>query len=149
MSKKKRKKNNKRNGFTMIEVLAVVTILGIISVIGIVAVNGLIKKGNENYYVTQKKELINATKSYLQKNQGLYPREGETTSISLGTLQDNNYIGEFVDNAKQPCDRTNTVVEVSFVEKGQARKMSAFIFSSSVALRSSQFPFACLLTSIK
>ena len=119
MSKKKRKKNNKRNGFTMIEVLAVVTILGIISVIGIVAVNGLVKKGNENYYVTQKKELINATKSYLQKNQGLYPREGETTSISLGTLQDNNYMGEFVDSAKQPCNRTDTKVEVTFVEKGK------------------------------
>ena len=120
MSKKKRKRNNKRNGFTMVEVLAVVTILGIISVIGIVAVNGLIKKGNENYYVTQKKELINATKSYLQKNQGLYPREGEPpTRISLGTLQDNNYMGEFVDNAKQPCNPTDTMVEVSFVEKGQ------------------------------
>lgn len=121
MSKKKKKKNNKRNGFTMIEVLAVVTILGIISVIGIVAVNGLIKKGNENYYVTQKKELINATKSYLQKNQGLYPREGDLlpTSISLRTLQDNNYMGEFVDSNKKPCDPDNTKVEVTFVEKGK------------------------------
>ena len=118
---KKRKKKNKKNGFTMVEVLAVVTILGIISVIAIVAVNGMIKKGNENYYVTQKKELVNAAKAYLQKNQALYPREksNQPVRISLGTLQDNNYIGEFVDNAKQPCDPTNTVVEVSFVEKGQ------------------------------
>ena len=121
MSKsKKRKKKNKKNGFTMVEVLAVVTILGIISVIAIVAVNGMIKKGNENYYETQKKELITAAKSYLQKNQALYPRKSnQPVRISLGTLQDNNYIGEFVDNAKQPCDPTNTVVEVSFVEKGQ------------------------------
>ena len=119
MSKKKRKKNNKRNGFTMIEVLAVVTILGIISVIGIVAVNGMIKKGSQNYYITQKKELINATKSYLQKNQGFYPREGETVDITLRTLQDNNYIGEFVDSNKKNCNPDTTKVMVGFVEKGK------------------------------
>lgn len=117
---KKRKKKNKKNGFTMIEVLAVVTILGIISVIGIVAVNGLIKKGNENYYVTQKKELITAAKSYLQKNQALYPRKaGAVTSVTLKILQDNNYMGEFVDSNKQDCDANLTRVEVAFVEKGK------------------------------
>ena len=117
---KKRKKKNKKNGFTMVEVLAVVTILGIISVIGIVAVNGLIKKGNENYYVTQKKELITAAKSYLQKNQALYPRKaGDVTSVTLKILQDNNYMGEFVDSNKQDCDANLTRVEVAFVEKGK------------------------------
>ena len=121
MSKsKKRKKKNKKNGFTMVEVLAVVTILGIISVIGIVAVNGMIKKGNENYYETQKKELITAAKSYLQKNQALYPRkEGDTRQVTLKVLQDNNYIGEFVDNNKQDCNPNTTMVEVKFVEKGK------------------------------
>ena len=117
---KKRKKKNKNNGFTMVEVLAVVSIFGIISVIGIVAVNGLIKKGNENYYETQKKELITAAKSYLQKNQALYPRtSGEKKEITLGTLQNNNYIGEFVDSNKKPCDTNGTKVEVTFVEKGK------------------------------
>ena len=117
---KKRKKKNKKNGFTMVEVLAVVTILGIISVIGIVAVNGMIKKGSQNYYITQKKELINATKSYLQKNQALYPRASdEKKEITLRTLQNNNYIGEFVDSNKKNCNPDTTKVMVGFVEKGK------------------------------
>lgn len=116
----KRNKKNKKNGFTMIEVLAVVTILGIVSVIGVVAVNSMIKKGNENYYETQKKELIVAAKSYLQKNQGLYPREGEPPiSVYLEELQSSNYIGEFVDSNKQECYANQTRVEVAFVEKGK------------------------------
>ena len=117
---KKRIKKTKQNGFTMVEVLAVVTILGIISVIAIVAVNGMIKKGNENYYETQKKELITAAKSYLQKNQALYPRKaGDVSHITLKVLQENNYIGDFVDNNKQDCYPDQTMVEVAFVEKGQ------------------------------
>ena len=119
MNKKRKKKKNK-NGFTMIEVLAVVTILGIVSVIGVVAVSSMIKKGNESYYESQKKELITAAKTYLQKNQALYPRTaGEKVDVTLGTLQDNNYIGEFIDSNKKACDQNNTKVEVTFVEKGQ------------------------------
>lgn len=120
MSNRKRKKKKNKNGFTMIEILAVVTILGIISVIGVVAVSGMIKKGNENYYESQKKELITATKSYLQKNQALYPRKsGDVTTVTLGKLQENNYIGEFVDSNKAACDKNDTKVEVAFVEKGK------------------------------
>lgn len=120
MNNRKRKKKKNKNGFTMIEVLAVVTILGIVSVIGVVAVSSMIKKGNENYYESQKKELITAAKSYLQKNQALYPRNAaDTTIVKLGTLQDNNYIGEFVDSNKQDCDTDGTRVEVKFVEKGK------------------------------
>ena len=45
-----------KKGFTMVELLAVVTILGVLAIVAIPSTKYLIERGKENYYVAQKNQ---------------------------------------------------------------------------------------------
>ena len=96
------KKNS--NGFTMVELLAVIVILGILSVISIAAIQGVLGKARKQYYITQKNNMVMAAQSYLNANKRYAPKvSGQYVDINLDTLISNKYIDQVVDYNKKPC----------------------------------------------
>ena len=105
-----KRRNNK--GFTLVELLAVITILGIISVISIVAITRLINKSKDEQKNSQQKTIEMATESYLQANRDLLPKSiGETTTIQLSSLKEANYLSEDIFDANgKSCMQKSYVV---------------------------------------
>ena len=104
-----------KNGFTMVELLAVITIMGILMGIGVVSVQKATNRSRENFYKSQRSTLSNAASSYLADHKEDYPiYVGQAKDVTLRTLQTNKYIGEFTDHSKNPssCDKDLTKVVV-------------------------------------
>ena len=87
------KKQKDKNGFSLVELLAVVVILGILSVITIVSYNRYIKSARKQKEEQMKNNAIMAAKSYLQANKQYFPKNvGSMQNIQLKDLIDNNYL---------------------------------------------------------
>ena len=85
----------KDNGFTLVELLAVVTILGIILVAAVPAVNRWIGKSKTESLESQKKTLVMASESYAQSNSKYLPKNvGESVDIPIKNLKKSNYLKE-------------------------------------------------------
>lgn len=109
---------NKTKGFSLVEILAAIVILGLLSTIAIVSVNYILRKAEQEYYKSQKDEIILAAKSYTQDNRNALPkRVGMRTEIKLSTLQAKKYIGKVVDRHKNECDAEETIVQVFKYDK--------------------------------
>ena len=107
-----------KKGFTMIELLAVITLLGILTIIAIPSVRTLIEKGKKNYYATQRNQVELAAKEYLKDNPKLLPGEiGGTTEVNLQDLIDHKYISRVKDQDKADCDTQATKVKVTRTAK--------------------------------
>ena len=63
-------KKLKREGFTLVELLAVITIIGIVMVFAIPNVSNLINKSKKDSRESNEKTLLMAGKSYMQANNG-------------------------------------------------------------------------------
>ena len=97
----------------MVELLAVITILGIVSALAIVGISKLLENAKKEYYKATEKEVKVAAKSYIQNNRKYLPKSiGSKTTITLKTLQDNNYIKGVKDYSKQSCDTEKTYVQI-------------------------------------
>ncbi|MBQ6539162.1 MAG: prepilin-type N-terminal cleavage/methylation domain-containing protein [Bacilli bacterium] len=94
-------KNNK--GFTMIELLGAVVILGILMLVAIPAVSSFIKNGKEKYYITQRKNLENAAKTYMKNNKVILRNVGDVQDIPMNELVSNKYISIIKDAEKKDC----------------------------------------------
>lgn len=106
------KKSNK--GFTFVELLAVIVIIGILLGVSVFAVTRYINSAKKEQVSSQEKTLVIAAQNYLQENRGLLPKSiGETTTISVGVLKNNNYITETLKNTKKESCMENSYVEVS------------------------------------
>lgn len=111
-------RKNKTKGFSLVEILAAIVILGLLSTIAIVSVNYILRKAEQEYYKSQKDEIILAAKSYTQDNRNSLPkRVGMRTEIKLSTLQAKKYIGKVVDRHKNECDAEETIVQVFKYDK--------------------------------
>jgi len=109
------KKQYKKNGFSMVELLAVVAILGVLSTIGIVSVQSIINKTHEEYYKNQEKNLILAAQSYMNDNTSELPKViGRKTKVSLKTLKEANYLKKDITtyDKKKSCDDEESFVSV-------------------------------------
>ena len=76
--------NNK--GFTLVELLAVITIIGIISGISVVAYNSFINNSRDRVYKTYEDTMKRETEMYLINHSDKIPLIGETTTIMLNDL---------------------------------------------------------------
>ena len=99
MKKKLRKK--KQQGFSLVELLAVVVILGILAAIGIGVTSNLIDKAKADKMDSQKNSVTMSAQTYMQNNKNLVPKIiGESTAIKVSDLRSSNYLTEDITNSK-------------------------------------------------
>jgi prepilin-type N-terminal cleavage/methylation domain len=85
----------KRKGFTLVELLAVITIVGLISIIVIPLTNSYLKKAQEDTYNSQINEIKKAANKWALQNAAYLPeKENETVTIYLGDLKKAGYLGK-------------------------------------------------------
>ena len=89
----------KNKGFTLIEILGVITLLALLSTIIILSVNKSLKKSKETLSEIQIEEIKSAAAMWRTDNIELIPDTGYYT-ISLKELQDSGYIKEDIINPK-------------------------------------------------
>ena len=93
-----------KNGFTMIELLAVIAILGIISTIAIAGIQGILNRTKVSYLDGQNKMVVLAGKSYYADHRSKLPKViGPIHEVSLQTLIDLKYIDPVKDAKGRLC----------------------------------------------
>lgn len=105
----------KKNGFTLIEVLAVVIILGVVSLITMPVVQKNINDSKKQAYETQIDNIIRATKDWSSENLSYLPdNNGSSISITLYTLMSLGYIeNNLVDPLTEKYFDTETVISIT------------------------------------
>lgn len=101
---------NKKNGFTLVELLAVIIIIGILLLIAIPSVTKYLNRGSKEYYNSLENDILLAGRDYLNDYRTLLPKEiGNVTVISLDELLGNKYIDNVQDDKGKTCDAKVTV----------------------------------------
>lgn len=91
----------KRNGFTLIEILAVIIILGVVGLIVMPVVTSSLKESKDDLYQVQISNIREAAKTWAADNIYTLPTEKDKSVIvTLGTLQNEGYIDEGIKNPK-------------------------------------------------
>ena len=88
----------KKKGFTLVELLGVITVLGITALLIIPSVEKIIKKNKEKALENNKKTIITATKNWITDNKQKI-MDGDEYIITVGDLKTSGYL-EF--NIKNP-----------------------------------------------
>lgn len=122
------KKLNKK-GFSMVELLAVITILGILSTISIISVQRILARAKEEFYDKQRKNIVMAAQSYLQNDKSKQPKVlGQKTTLTLKELKENKYIDKVVDYSKKECHPTNTKVTIFNYDQNEDYTYTAYLY---------------------
>ena len=82
-----------KNGFTMIELLAVLVVLAVITAITVPVINNALKSSRESSYDRQLNTIIDGA-----KNIGNLPSSGESKTITLRDLKDEGFVAEDITN---------------------------------------------------
>jgi type IV pilus assembly protein PilA len=108
--------NNKRKGFTLVELLAVIVILAIILVIAVPNVIKVINKAKLDTYRRNEDMLINATQKYMASN-GISLNNGESTTITYNDLKNDKLIDKIIDQTtKNECSYSKIVITKTTTE---------------------------------
>jgi len=83
-----------KKGFTLIELVAVITILGIIALITTVSVLGLFNKSQTSLYDTQVEIIEAAAKKWIIANSGYLPVDGSSYTLELSRLVSDGYLDD-------------------------------------------------------
>ena len=105
-----------RDGFTLVEVLAVVIILSVLSIMVIPNVSEYVAQGKDEYNKSLKKTLTLAGKNFYSDNKVRIPKPvGVVTDfVTANELSSQNYLtGSFVDSDKNDCKSKSYVVAVN------------------------------------
>ena len=106
------KKLNK-DGFSLVELLAVIVILGIITSIGIYSVSLLVNKAKRSEMDSHKSTVVMTTQTYLQANKNLVPKViGESKNIKISELKTSNYLTKEIKNSAGESCMENSYVRV-------------------------------------
>ncbi len=76
-----------KNGFTLIELICVITILGLIALIAVPTVNTMIQNSKKEAYEEQITTIEKTAKTYMSKNSLELPRDDEVVCVSIETMQ--------------------------------------------------------------
>ena len=79
--------DKKRNGFTLVELLAVIVILAIVLIIAVPGVLGIINKTKNNAYESQLKIIKEAAKNYIMEARDVVVWKENQTVVSLTEIQ--------------------------------------------------------------
>ncbi len=75
-----------KNGFTLVELLAILVILGIITIVAVPSVITTNQKANENDYNEFKKTVENAAEVYIETHLEQKPTKDGMTTVSINNL---------------------------------------------------------------
>ena len=90
-----------KRGFTLIEMLGVITIIALLALIIFPIINNQVNENKQELYQIQIKNIENAAKNYGAYNLHILPSEGsefKSTSITLETLINEGYMDENLTN---------------------------------------------------
>lgn len=94
-----------KNGFTLVELLAVIVILAIIIAVAVPTIGNLIDNAKTNAHIANEGMLLKAAKYYTGINNANLPQNiGETVQISVDTLISNGYISSIYDVNNAECN---------------------------------------------
>lgn len=109
----------KKNGFTLVELLAVLVIMGLLSLLIVPQVSKYIKKTTKTTYESYAKTLADATKNYLMDHPNEIPEDAYdythqqgSITINAQTLISEGYMDSMQDpeNSKLTCDKESKVL---------------------------------------
>ena len=101
----------KKNGFTLIEMLAVIVVLGILMGLAVVGYTGIKANITDTYYKGVEETVLMSASEYFTYNENLIPQNyGEIKKISLSQLIEKKYTEEVVDQQGKNCDTDNSYV---------------------------------------
>lgn len=89
----------KKNGFTLVELLAVLVILAVLMTLIFPTVTDILKKSKETVQNVQVDRILKSTYDYTLKNTSLLPEYGNTTYITLNELKKEKFIDSDIKEA--------------------------------------------------
>ena len=101
-----------KKGFTLIELMAVVTILVVLSLIIVPIIDKNVKRSKDDMYNIQIENIRIAGEVYFSDNLVIRPKLGEYCSVSISTLTSQGYIGNNVLNPKTGRPFENLYVQI-------------------------------------
>lgn len=90
----------KKNGFTLAELLGVITILSIILLIAIPTIDRMLKEGKTDMYASQIKSIEASAQMWGTDHLNELPEKNETKTITLSRLWQDGYVEEDIKNLK-------------------------------------------------
>ena len=76
-----------KNGFTLVELICVITRLGLIALIAVPTVNTMIQNSKKEAYEEQITTIEKTAKTYMSKNSLELPSDDEVVCVSIETMQ--------------------------------------------------------------
>lgn len=96
---KENKSNYKKNGFTLVEILAVIIVLGILSMIFIPDTLKVLKDNSSKIYKIKENELIKAAEDYVKYDKNFsFPNEIDEKYVTMTQLISGSYLDKILDN---------------------------------------------------
>jgi prepilin-type N-terminal cleavage/methylation domain-containing protein len=114
----------KNKGFTLIELMAVITILAILTLIIVPIVDKNIKKAKDVEYKMQIENIKIAAQNYYIDNITLRPKKGESDEVELSELIEKNYIEDFDESS---ITKEYTKEEISVIIVNDDGKYSYYV----------------------
>ena len=87
-----------KKGFTLVELLAIITIMGLIALIAIPTVVTMIKNSRKDLCEIEVKNIISSAKNWAGNNMDLLPEENESITVSIKTLKEKGYLSSDLNN---------------------------------------------------
>ena len=113
----------KNKGFTLVELLAVMSILVILLIIIFPTVSSIVNNGKETVYDTQINKILNAAYDCTLKKTNKLPDYNETNHIILSELKNGGYIeGSIIDSKTKKEFRNDLVISVKNVGNNYSNK---------------------------
>ena len=107
-----------KKGFTLVEMLAVITLLGLLALVIIPASEAIIKNSKNYSYNIQIQNIKNAMKNYASSNAFSMPTvNGDYVELTLGDLKREGFLEkEFKNPKNEKCFSDNIVLRITRVK---------------------------------
>ena len=113
----------KKRGFTLVELLAVITVIAIIGLISVPVVEGIVKRSRQKAYDRQIVELVRAAKEFATENYKSLPfNDLSYKNICLSELQEKGYIESGIIYDPRSGKEMKSSIRVTYYEENKSYK---------------------------